>query len=57
MTRDEAIKKVRDYMVKHGASSDAAFYALVDPSPMYGCLLMLEALGLVEFEEPPRSER
>jgi hypothetical protein len=52
MTRQEAIQKVIDYILEH-EKEPLVIHAFDGPTPMRGCLLMLEALGLVKFDDEP----
>jgi hypothetical protein len=52
MTRHEAILKITDYLREHRVDPKTPVGVAFDgDSPMRGCLLMLEALGLVRFDD------
>ncbi len=51
MKRKDAVDDIIRYLLKHGVSEDGARAAMDYETPMYGCLLMLEALKLIEFDD------
>lgn len=56
MTRDQTIEFLKVYFVEHGGiDRQEADWAFDGKTPMRGCLLMLEALGLVKFDDSPPS--
>lgn len=58
MTRSEAIEEIKYHLIhRGGATQDQADIAFMGPSPLNGALFMLEALGLVKFEDTPVSWR